>query len=104
MFGNTLKLAKAQAQTISFDLVAVNGLKSVQLIGSDSTATTTATNKQSAVNSVVLEDKKLTGDHDYVSFKVPQASGWVALIVEDNEGRKAYTNPIWLKLVDESQF
>ena len=54
--------------------------------------------------SVVLEDKTLTGDHDSVSFEVPQASGWLALIVEDNEGRKAYTNPIWLELVDESQF
>ena len=105
MFGDTMKLAKAQVQTISFDLVAVNGLKSVQLIGSDTTATTTATVKQqSAANSVVLEDKTLTGDHDSVSFDVPQATGWVALVVEDNEGRKAYTNPIWLKLVDESQF
>ncbi|MDO6566087.1 CehA/McbA family metallohydrolase [Alteromonas sp. 1_MG-2023] len=104
MFGDTMKLAKAQTQTISFDLVAVNGLKSVRLIGSDSTATTTATNKQRAVNSVVLENKTLTGDHESVSFEVPQASGWVALVVEDNEDRKAYTNPIWLELVDESQF
>ena len=102
MFGDTMKLAKAQARTITFDLVAVNGLKSVQLIGSDSAAT--ATNTQSAGNSVVLEDKTLTGDHDSVSFEVPQVSGWVALVVEDNEGRKAYTNPIWLELVDESQF
>ncbi|WP_218419293.1 CehA/McbA family metallohydrolase [Alteromonas lipotrueae] len=100
MFGDTLKIAKAQPQTISFDLVAVNGLKSVQLIGSDSKAM----NKQSAASSVVLEDKTLAGERDAVSFEVPQASGWVALVVEDNEGRKAYTNPIWLELVDESQF
>ena len=33
MFGDTIKLAKNQQQSISFDLLSVNGLKSVQLIG-----------------------------------------------------------------------
>jgi hypothetical protein len=31
-----------------------------------------------------------------VEFQVPlQSSGWYALIVEDQRGRKAYSDPIW---------
>ena len=83
MFGDTLKLAKNQKQSISFDLLSVNGLKSVQLIGNDG----------------VIIEQALSGDNASVVFDVPQKSGWVSLVVEDTKGNKAFSNPIWLKMV-----
>jgi hypothetical protein len=88
MFGDTLKLAKDQPQTLSFDLLSVNGLKSVQLIG-----------KQG-----VISEQALAGETASVQFEVPQESGWVGLVVEDSQENKAFTNPVWLKLVEQEQF
>jgi hypothetical protein len=88
MFGDTIKLAKDQQQSISFDLVSVNGLKSVQLIGNDG----------------VISQQTLSGDNASVIFAVPQKSGWVSLVVEDKKEHKAFSNPIWLKMVDKAQF
>lgn len=88
MFGDTLKLAKNQPQSINFDLLSVNGLKSVQLIGNDG----------------LISEQTLSGDKASVVFEVPQKSGWVSLVVEDSKEHKAYSNPIWLKMVDKTQF
>jgi hypothetical protein len=88
MFGDTLKLAKNQPQSINFELLSVNGLKSVQLIG----------------NGGLISEQTLSGDQASVVFEVPQKSGWVSLVVEDSKEHKAYSNPIWLKMVDKTQF
>ncbi len=88
MFGDTLKLADNQRQDISFDLLSVNGLKSVQLIGKDG----------------LIKQLPLTGEQQAVSFTVPNTNGWVALVVEDNKENKAFSNPIWLKTVSKNQF
>lgn len=84
MFGDMLKLGKQNPQTISFDLLSVNGLKSVQLIGKDG----------------LIIEKALTGEQQQVSFDVPHIDGWVSLVVEDKQENKAFSNPIWLKTVD----
>jgi hypothetical protein len=88
MFGDTLKLAKNQPQSINFELLSVNGLKSVQLISNDG----------------LISEQTLSGDKASIVFEVPQKSGWVSLVVEDSKEHKAYTNPIWLKMVDKTQF
>jgi hypothetical protein len=88
MFGDTLKLAANQSQSIRFDLLSVNGLKSVQLIG----------------NEGVITEQTLSGDKASVVFDVPQKSGWVSLVVEDKQANKAFSNPIWLKMVDKTSF
>jgi len=88
MFGDTLKLSKNQQQYIRFDLLSVNGLKSVQLIGNDG----------------VISDKTLSGDKASVVFDVPQKSGWVSLVVEDAKEQKAFSNPIWIKMLDKAIF
>jgi hypothetical protein len=88
MFGDTLKQAKNQPQSIRFDLLSVNGLKSVQLIG----------------NEGVISEQALSGDKASVVFDVPQKSGWVSLVVEDKQANKAFSNPIWLKMVDKTSF
>ncbi|GAC29897.1 CehA/McbA family metallohydrolase [Brumicola pallidula] len=88
MFGDTVMLAKNQPQSVSFDLLSVSGLKSVQLIGNDG----------------VISEQTLTGENASVVFDLPQLSGWVSLVVEDKKGHKAFSNPIWLKMVNEKQF
>jgi len=88
MFGDTLKLHENQQQSIRFDLLSVNGLKSVQLIGNDG----------------VIAEQTLLGDKASVVFDVPQKSGWVSLVVEDTKQQKAFSNPIWIKMVDKALF
>jgi hypothetical protein len=88
MFGDTLKLAENHSQSVRFDLLSVNGLKSVQLIGNDG----------------LLSEQTLSGDRASVVFDVPQKSGWVSLVVEDTKANKAFSNPIWLKIVDKTLF
>ena len=88
MFGDTLKLLENQQQSIRFDLLSVNGLKSVQLIGNDG----------------VIAEQTLLGDKASVVFDVPQKSGWVSLVVEDTKEQKAFSNPIWIKMVDKALF
>ncbi|GAC34675.1 CehA/McbA family metallohydrolase [Paraglaciecola polaris] len=108
MFGDTIKFAKNQPQSISFDLVAVNGLKSVQLIGNaeanNNTDSSNNNKDQQEGSSRIINQQTLQGQSASITFDVPQSSGWVALVVEDSKGHKAYSNPIWLKEVDKSQF
>ncbi|MGO4890926.1 CehA/McbA family metallohydrolase [Flavobacterium sp. W21_SRS_FM6] len=88
MFGDTLTLAENQPQTVQFDLVAVSGLSSVKLIGKDG----------------LIKEQRLAGMKASVSFVVPPQSGWLSMVVEDKKGHKAFSNPVWLKMVDKSQF
>jgi hypothetical protein len=88
MFGDTLKLVKNQTQSIHFDLLSVNGLSSVKLIGNDG----------------LISEQTLSSDKVSVVFDVPQKSGWVSLVVEDTKTNKAFSNPIWLKMVDKTLF
>lgn len=88
MFGDTLKLAENQSQSIRFELLSVNGLTSVKLIGNDG----------------LISEQTLSGDKASVVFDVPQKSGWVSLVVEDTKANKAFSNPIWLKMVDKTFF
>lgn len=98
IFGDTIKVTGDQPQSISFDLLAVNGLKSVQLIGFSNNS-----HRENTFSSLIAE-QALSGDSASITFDVPLASGWVSLVVEDNKGYKAYSNPIWLRKVDKSQF
>ncbi|WP_166423570.1 CehA/McbA family metallohydrolase [Paraglaciecola sp. 20A4] len=88
MFGDTIKLAEHQVKSVNFKLLSVNGLKSVKLIGKEG----------------VISEQTLIGDTASVVFNVPRKSGWVSLVVEDTKAHKAFSNPIWLKLVDKAQF
>lgn len=84
MFGDTLKVSKDQAQQIKFDLVSVNGLKSVTLLG----------------NSGVISQQNITGEKQSIRFDVPEQDGWLSLVVEDSKENKAFSNPIWVKSVN----
>jgi hypothetical protein len=55
-------------------------------------------------NDGVISEQALLGEKTSVVFDVPQKSGWVSLVVEDSKGQKAFSNPIWIKIVDKTLF
>ena len=83
MFGDDLKVSPGASFSLGFDLKAVDGLKSVTLIGKDGV--------------VATHDLTAAGRETHVAFTVStQASTWYALNVEDQAGHRAYSNPIWV--------
>ena len=82
MFGEGLHGAPGTKVTLSFDLASVTGLKQVQLVG------------RGTVERTQSFPQGLRESH--VQFEVPlESAGWYALTVEDQRGRKAYSDPIW---------
>ena len=83
MFGSKLSLTNGAPFTLSFDVGSVAGVKQLQLIN----------------NGISLETRELAAApvQAHVDFHpTMRHAGWYALIVEDQAGRKAYTNPIWV--------
>jgi len=88
MFGEELDHQAGTQLILNFSVQAVNGLKSVQLI------------EQGQVS----QTQNLAGlvDLTAVSFKVtPQEDTWFSLVVEDLEGKSAYSNPLWVNTATE---
>ena len=84
MFGTQLAGAPGQPVELGFDLASVSGLKQVQLVaggGIESRRTFAAAPRET-----------------HVAFAPrPQHATWYQLIVEDSQGRRAYTDPIWVQ-------
>ena len=81
MFGDQAG-APGETLALSFELASVAGLKQVQLVSNASVQRTQS-----------FPDAPR---ETHVDFSVPaQPSDWYALIVEDQRGRKAYSDPIW---------
>jgi hypothetical protein len=71
---------------LGFDLQSVAGLKQAELIGGGS----------------VLKTESFSQAPRAVHVEFPliaQRASWYALIVEDSQGGKAYTDPIWVDAV-----
>lgn len=86
MFGDELKVKPGESFTLSFDLQSVAGLKQMELIG----------------GGVVLRTESFHAVSQQVHVDFPlatQSHTWYSLIVEDNLGHKAYTDPIWVDVV-----
>jgi len=83
MFGSDLKVTPGARFPLGFDFESVAGLKSVELIE----------------RGAVRETRSFSGAprraHVDFALSASQAT-WVALVVEDRIGHKAYTNPIWV--------
>ena len=89
LFGSALKLKPGAAFTLAFDLQSVAGLKQATLVGGGkivASRTLAATPREASVAFPL----------------VAQQSGWYSLQVEDAAGRRAYTNPIWIDVVDRT--
>jgi hypothetical protein len=86
MFGDELKVKPGEPFTLGFDLQSVAGLKQAELIGGGS-----------VLKTELFSDAPREA---HVEFPLmTQRASWYALTVEDREGHKAYTDPIWVDAV-----
>jgi hypothetical protein len=86
MFGDTIKVKPGEAFSLAFDLQSVAGLKAAQLISGGAPVATKAFAE--APREAHLDFPLTT-----------QGPAWYALVVEDRDGHKAYTNPVWVDVV-----
>jgi Carboxypeptidase regulatory-like domain len=84
MFGSQIHSAPGASLSLGFDLAAVAGLKQVQLVGQGTTQSTRS-----------FSDAPREVHVDFV-VQPPPHNSWYALSVEDLQGRRAYTNPVWV--------
>ena len=86
MFGEELKVKPDHSVPLGVDLQAVAGLKSAALIR----------------EGVAIDTREFAGtpQQAHVDFSLgTNRTTWYSLVVEDREGRKAYTDPIWMDVV-----
>jgi hypothetical protein len=86
MFGDEMKVRPGESFTLGFDLKAVAGLRQVELIEAGT----------------VLKSQSFdaTAREVHVGFPLTtERRTWYSLIVEDGQGHKAYTDPIWVDAV-----
>jgi hypothetical protein len=86
IFGDELKIKPCGSFKLGFDLMSVAGIKQAKLIRSGS----------------VLKTESFQGASRQVHVDFPlttERRTWYALIVEDNQGHKAYTDPVWVDVV-----
>jgi len=87
LFGSDVSRATGEALDLRYSVQAVSGLRSVQLIGYGS----------------VIEEREMTGESSSVdvSFSViADADTWYSLVIEDINGKIAYTNPVWVSVTN----
>ena len=83
VFGNRLEAGPGRPAALGVDLQSIAGLKRIELIG----------------GGVVVESEDIQSFHSEAHLKfalAPDRSTWYALVVEDVEGQKAYTDPVWV--------
>ena len=85
MFGTQTHSAPGAPLTLAFDLAAVEGLKEAKLVSGDRVQATRS-----------FSDAPRETHVDFV-VQPPPHNSWYALSVEDQRGRKAYTNPVWVR-------
>jgi hypothetical protein len=85
MFGNLLRSAPGTSLTLGFDLAAIAGLKQVQLV------------REGTIQDTRTFSGALRESHVDFVVQPPPHNSWYALSVEDQRGRKAYTNPVWVR-------
>ena len=83
MFGTELPHERTPPATLGFDLDSVAGVREAQLVSGGA-----------IVRTNIFADAPRTTHVDFVVQ--PQHGAWYALIVADQNGRKAYSNPIWV--------
>lgn len=86
-FGDDLTVAAGERVSLGFDLEAANGLKSIQLISEGGKVI--AKRNFDGEPTAARAELGLTANRDT----------FVAVIVEDAAGKKAYSNPIWLDVL-----
>ncbi len=88
MFGDELRVMPGESFALQFDLQSVAGLKRVDLISRGETM------KSEAFSAAT--------QRAHVRFPLSASqSTWYALIVVDNQGHKAYSDPIWVGVTSD---
>jgi len=87
MFGSVVTHAAGEQLPLSYTLQAVSGLRSAQIVAGGEVVT----------QGVFRGETSPTNASWNV---VPEADTWYSIIVEDNNGNLAYSNPIWVTVVD----
>ena len=87
MFGDEIRVKPGEPFALGFDLESVAGVKRAELIQGGRVLKT--------------EAFRAASQHIHVDFPLstPRPT-WYSLTVEDNQGHKAYTNPIWVDAVE----
>jgi hypothetical protein len=90
MFGDEIKVKPGEPFALGFDLKSVAGVKQAELIQDGRVQKT--------------ESFRAATQQIHVDFPLStRRPTWYALIVEDYEGHKAYTDPIWVDAVEHLQ-
>jgi hypothetical protein len=85
LFGTEVSVQPGEQINLAYSLVAVNELKSIQLIE----------------RGQVIGKKTFSGGQVRagVSFELqPETNTWYSVVIEDNRGRRAFSNPLWIVL------
>ena len=87
MFGDELKVKPGEPFALGFDLQSVDGLKQAELVS----------------GGVVIKTEMIhaAAQRAHVDFALTAAHPtWYSLMVEDVKGHKAYTDPVWVDVVE----
>jgi hypothetical protein len=90
MFGTQMQVRSGEPFTLAFDLASVAGLSKAELISGGTVA-----------DSRSFPDTPLKTHVDFTL--TTNQPGWYALDVEDQQGRKAYTDPVWVTIAPARQ-
>lgn len=90
MFGETLQVETGTAAELGFTLTAASGLKSTTLYGPDGVVAERSFDEAPARREVAFSPE-------------PNGDGWYSLVVTDANDKKAFTNPIWIDVVEHRQ-
>ncbi|MEJ2140681.1 MAG: CehA/McbA family metallohydrolase [Gammaproteobacteria bacterium] len=87
LFGTEVRHPAGTELVLRYAVEAVSGLRSVQLI-----------ERGKRIDTLQIEG---TDSSVAAEFKVsPAANSWYSLVIEDGNGRAAYTNPVWVMVTD----
>ena len=90
MFGTQMQVVSGEPFTLAFDLASVAGVSKAALISGGNLEVSRA-----------FPDAPLTTHVDFML--TTNHAGWYALEVEDQRGRKAYTDPVWVTIAPPRQ-
>jgi hypothetical protein len=89
-FGTQMQVRSGEPFTLAFDLASVAGVSKAELISGGTVE-----------DSRSFPDTPLTTHVDFTL--TTNHPGWYALEVEDQQGRKAYTDPVWVTIAPARQ-
>ncbi|MGM0417935.1 MAG: CehA/McbA family metallohydrolase [Thermodesulfobacteriota bacterium] len=90
MFGDEIKLADNESSELEFVLKSVNGIKNAVIVQGGK-----------EIRKFNFDDTPLV---QRVTFEVDaDKDTWVAIVVEDSKGKKAYSNPVWINKTKNPQ-